>query len=210
MRLERGGFERTRNHWWWRPGWGPGTRYVTFHLTFERAPTLAAEAARIGSLLSGVSGVDVIPPKWLHLTMTGVGFAAELDGGTLDRLAQAVLGRVSSLATGPLSLSWLYLHREGLSLASDPTPWLSELKLAQETAVAAETGAGRTGDEPFHPLVSLAYFTGEVDESALVRAVDDAAPTEIVVEQPMVSMIELNRDRQVYTWRVLAQAPLSS
>ena len=210
MRLERGSFERTRNHWWWRPGWGPGTRYVTFHLTFERAPTLAAEAARIGGLLSEVPGVDVIPPEWLHLTMTGVGFAADLDGGTLDRLAEAVFGRVSSLTTGPLSLSWLYLHREGLSLAAEPTPWLSELKLAQEAAVAAATGAGRAGVEPFHPHVSLAYFSGEVDESALVRAVDDAAPREIVVEQPMVSMIELNRDRQVYTWRVLAQVPLSS
>lgn len=210
MMLVRGGFERTRNHWWWRPGWGPGTRYVTFHLTFEQAPSLSAEAARIGHLLSRVPGVDVVPPEWLHLTMTGVGLADDLDSGALDRIAHAVFARVTSLTTGPLSLSWLYLHREGLSLAAEPTPWLSELKRAQEAAVAAETGASQTGGDAFHPHVSLAYFTGEIDESALRRAVDDASPTWIVVEEPMVSMIELNRDRQVYTWRVLAQLPLGS
>ena len=38
-------FTQTRSHWWWRPGWGPGARFLTFHLTFERAPELQATAA---------------------------------------------------------------------------------------------------------------------------------------------------------------------
>lgn len=32
----------TENHWYWRPGWGPGRRMYTFHLTWEQAPDRAA------------------------------------------------------------------------------------------------------------------------------------------------------------------------
>lgn len=208
MRLDRGAFDRTRSHWWWRPGWCHGTRYVTWHLTFERASALRAEAVRVGRLLSTVPMVDVVPAEWLHLTMTGVGFADDLESEVLDRIARRVIAGVASLRMEPLSLNRLYLHREGLSLAAEPSPWLTELKRIQERAISAELGRPEGAAEPFHPHVSLAYFRGEVDLEALTDALALAPPGALAVREPMVSLLELGRDEQVYTWRVLAQQQL--
>jgi len=34
------------DHWWWRPGWGPGTRFYTFHFTFQDQPVVREHAAQ--------------------------------------------------------------------------------------------------------------------------------------------------------------------
>lgn len=206
--VRRGDFEQTRDHWWWRPGWGPGARYATFHLTFECAPELAAEAARLGPALARIGGVDVVPPPWLHLTMTGVGFTDQVDARTLSKLTDVVFDQLSRLTVDALVLNSVFLGREGLSLVTEPAPWLDELKVAQEHAVADALNLERQPPAPFHPHVSLAYFSGAVDLTALQRAIEVASPRPLVVERPAVSLIELGRDERMYTWRVLDQRTL--
>ncbi len=65
-------FENTRSHWWWRPGWGPGVRYLTFHLTFEGAEDLHDAVRTLTTSLSELDAVDPVPEEWLHMTMTGL------------------------------------------------------------------------------------------------------------------------------------------
>lgn len=207
MELTLGDFTQTRNHWWWRPGWGPGARYATFHLTFELAPGLSSEALRCGRALSRVPNVDVVPPEWLHLTMTGVGFTADLDARALLDLADAVHAEAATLDVHPLTLDGLFLGREGLSLAAQTAPWLTKLKWLQEDVVRRHLGVERAAEQ-FHPHVSLAYFRGDVDVPLLLRAVEEASPREVVIDRPTLSLIDLGRDDEVYTWRVLSQHTL--
>jgi len=207
MRLDRGDFSQTRNHWWWRPGWRPGARYAIFHLTFELALELTSEAARCERFLSGVPNVDVVPPEWLHLTMTGVGFTDAHDPQDLLELAEAVLAEIGELDREPLTLNGLYLGREGLSLTADPAPWLMELRLRQQEMIKRHLGVEHEKQQ-FHPHVSLAYFRGDIDLSLLHRAIEVASPSEVVIDRPMLSLIELGRDHEVYTWRVLSQDAL--
>jgi len=35
--------------------------------------------------------------------------------------------------------------------------------------------------------------------------VEEASPREVVIDRPALSLIELGRDDEVYTWRVLSQ-----
>ena len=100
---QRGSFERTRDHWWWREGWGPGTRYLTWHLTFEGATALHEAAERAGKALSTVTGVDVVPVEWLHLTMTGVGHSGDLDPVTLNEHVDSVFSAASRASIVPLA-----------------------------------------------------------------------------------------------------------
>ncbi len=207
MELVRGDFTQTRNHWWWRPGWGPGTRYATFHLTFELSPELATEAVRCGLSLAGVPNVDVVPPEWLHLTMTGVGSTDDHYPEALLDLADAVFVEVDELDRQPLRLDGLYLGQEGLSLVADSARWLMELKRLQQEMIKQRLGVEHE-EQRFHPHVSLAYFRGEVDLSLLHQGIEEAAPRDVVIARPMLSLIELGRDDEVYTWRVLSQYAL--
>lgn len=207
MKLDHGDFTQTSNHWWWRPGWGPGTRYATFHLTFELAPELSSEAARCARWLSGVPNVDVVPPEWLHLTMTGVGFNDDHEPEALLELAAAVFAATGELDRVPLRLKGLFLGREGLSLTAHTAPWLTQLKGLQEEMIKRRLAVEHAQQE-FHPHVSLAYFRGDIDLSLLHQAIEEASPRDVVIDRPTLSLIELGRDDEVYTWRVLAQQAL--
>lgn len=206
--LTIGDFDVTHSHWWWRDGWGPGTRYLTWHLTFEDAPELhvATEDARGG--LGGLSHVDPIPSQWLHMTMTGVGFITDHDEATVSAHADDVLAVAADLHVAPITFDRLYLSSEGVSLVSD-TAWLHELKALQVAAVDAIDGPVPGTDERFVPHVSLAYFSGEMPRDKVVDAARAAGLQKVVVRRPRMSLLELGRDDQMYTWRVVAQSRLS-
>lgn len=205
---QRGEFERTRNHWWWRDGWHPGARYLTWHLTFEEATSLHDAAQRAGGALREVTGVDVVPVPWLHLTMTGLGFVQDLAPSTVERIAEAGLDAATGLDVEPLVFDSLFLSEEGIAL-STTAPWLQELK-AREGDLVQSVGGPAPSESQFHPHVSLAYFSREISESAVHDALDVAAIGAVVVPAPRLSLIELGRDDRVYTWRVVAQRTLGS
>ena len=58
-----------RNHWWWRPGWAPGRHFYACHLTFEDQPGVQQLVLGYQATLAGLARLDLIPIRWLHLTM---------------------------------------------------------------------------------------------------------------------------------------------
>jgi len=206
---QRGTFERTQNHWWWREGWGPGTRYLTWHLSFEGATPLHEAAQRACEALSTVPGVDVVPVEWLHLTMTGVGHSDDFDSSSLKEHVDSVLSAASRTSVIPLVFDRLFIYQEGVCLSAT-SPGLQELRTLQSELVSAAGGPVPDPDEVFYPHVSLGYFSREISEEALSDALDLADLRPVVVASPRLSLIELGRDDRVYTWRVMAQQDLRS
>ncbi|MFT3889095.1 MAG: hypothetical protein QM713_13155 [Arachnia sp.] len=210
MEMRRGEFEHTTSHWWWRPGWGPETRYLTFHLTFGSEPALAVPADRYAGVLGGLGRVDRVPPSWLHLTMTGVGHAAEVPDEALHALCSRVLDDAAGRADGQSAIVFdtLYLGRDGLSLTGQVPDWLTALRHAQESAVEDLLGGPREWRR-VPPHVTLAYFDGEIDEVALVWGLNDAGLEDVVITRPTLSLIELRRQGHLYSWRTIAERQLT-
>ncbi|WP_308436999.1 hypothetical protein [Streptomyces finlayi] len=50
-----------RNHWWWRPGWATGRRFLTWHLTFAGQDDVHRLAAQYRDALKDVEGLSLIP-----------------------------------------------------------------------------------------------------------------------------------------------------
>ena len=73
----------TDHWWWWRPGWRPGRRLYAWHVTFAGLPAVRQLAAQAQARLAGLPGLDLVPARWLHLTMQGVGFTDEVPGAGL-------------------------------------------------------------------------------------------------------------------------------
>ena len=63
--------QQMADHWWWRPGWLPGRRMYTFHITFDGQPAVHQLASGCQEALRGLGGIDLVPPRWLHLTVQG-------------------------------------------------------------------------------------------------------------------------------------------
>ena len=58
----------------------------------------------IGKLKTGVPGLDLVPDRWLHLTMQGLGFVGETDEGDVDAIVAAAASRVARIKPFTLEL----------------------------------------------------------------------------------------------------------
>ena len=77
-----------RNHWWWRPGWRAGRHFYACHLTLADQPQLRELVGRYQDAIRYQANLDLIPARWLHLTMQGIGFADEISTADLDAVTE--------------------------------------------------------------------------------------------------------------------------
>ena len=203
------GTDVTRNHWHWRPGWGPGRRMYTMHLTLQDAPSAEATIRRVQESLAEVDAVRPVPVQGLHLTMAGVGFTDEVAAGQLHEVSQQVFAGAEAIESTPLVLDSMLIASEAVMFCAREESWLEELLTIQREAVDQVVGRREWG--PFHPHVSIAYADAmtAVDEvrDALADHVAVLEPVEI--ERPVLTLMRLGRDRNVYEWDVVRELSLS-
>lgn len=192
----------TRDHWWWRPGWREGRRMATFHVTLERAPQLHELARAVGPVLDALPEIDPVPLEGLHLTMNGVGFTDEVTDAQLTEISRRVFDGLSDLPHGPLVCGALLVAHESVMVADAHAAWLERLSALQRSVIDDVLGPRTWGS--FWPHVTLGYCTGEAPAAAMVEALLPVLPIgPLVIEEPLVTLMELGRDRKVYAWEVL-------
>jgi 2'-5' RNA ligase len=200
--------DRLRSHWWWRPGWGPGTRYLTWHVLLTDQEAVRAAVARHQAPLLGLEGISAIPEQWLHLTLSGVGFAPELTGAEREHLVRVARRRLRDVAPFEAPLGRAVVHPEGALLPVEGSGFVA-VRGALRSAAAEALGEDRVADRSttFAPHVSFAYADGDAD-AAPVRAAIAGQEPDGTLAVAAVSLLELERDERVYRWRVLARVPL--
>lgn len=65
----------------------------TWHVTFASHPEVSELAARVQTPLAALPGLDLIPGRWLHLTMQGIGFTDEVPEADIALIAEGARKR---------------------------------------------------------------------------------------------------------------------
>ncbi|WP_420870184.1 2'-5' RNA ligase family protein [Micromonospora globbae] len=117
-----------RNHWYWRPGWGIGSRFYTWHITFDGQPEVEHLADQYRHLLSQQPSLDVIPNQWLHLTMQGIGFVHNVTPEDVDAIVAATRARCAHLAPFKLTIGAPHVDPESIQIAVDPVEPVRQLR----------------------------------------------------------------------------------
>jgi hypothetical protein len=86
------------NHWWWRPGWRAGRHFYACHLTLEDQAQLRELVRQYQAAIAHLSNVDLIPPRWLHLTMQGIGFTDDISTADLDMVTERIRERLGEVS----------------------------------------------------------------------------------------------------------------
>ena len=197
-------------HWWWRPGWHPGRRMYTFHITFARYPEVAELAARAQSRLDGLPGLDLIPARWLHLTTQGIGFTDEVPGEDLAAIEATARRRLAAVQPATVTLGPARSASEGITFWVAPERALDEVRAAARDAIAEVWSPDRVLDsEQWTPHVSIAYANATGPSDAYDRALEDANGT-VTVTPSTVQLIALSRDTQLYQWTTRAELPVGT
>ncbi|MEV1321278.1 2'-5' RNA ligase family protein [Micromonospora arborensis] len=201
-----------RNHWYWRPGWGVGSRFYTWHITFDGQPEVDELAGQYRSLLSSQPSLDVIPNRWLHLTMQGIGFVQDVAAEDIDAIVAAAENRCAHLAPLNLAIGVPHVDSESIQIAVDPVEPVRQLRAAIRASIADVWGEDRVPEpaEPYNPHLSLAYTNTDGSAAPLIEALSSAPKLSANAVIDSCQLIVLNRDEGMYVWEPYATVKLGS
>ena len=198
-----------RDHWWWREGWQPGSRHLQWYLTFEGQDALHDSVTDLQKAVAGFAGLASVPLPWLHLTLAGFGEARSMTDEDVCRLITATHERLSGLPDLALVFARVLVLAESVVLVPERDERLADVQRA--ITEAARQVLGEQGDRlsvPFSPHLSVAYAGGSEDAEQVLASLQQVAPAPSVTARPTLSLVEVQRDDQAYTWRLVSAFPL--
>lgn len=200
---------RTADHWWWRPGWGPGARCHTIHITFQDQPALHAHAQAWREILAPFTQLDLVPDSWLHLTMQGLGMRGEVDERDVATIGELAAARAAKLHAFDLTVGAPSFTPEAVRF--DPTPIAGATKLrdAMRSAIGEVWADVPEAAGGFEPHITVGYGNTDVDASEIIAAIERAEIEPITIRIAHADLILLGRDSKVYTWSVTRSLPLA-
>ncbi|GAB2471823.1 hypothetical protein GCM10027030_02820 [Luteococcus sediminum] len=205
MRLAVAEMDSTRDHFELNP-WQDGERRLTFHLTLDGNPELAAAARRVHEALGALPPARLVPVEWLHLTMSGFGRVGEVSSEALAQIEEGVFSRWEEFSHERISYDQLLVAHESVMLTARIDDWLPELARVQREVV--DEVLGQRQWRQLWPHSSLAYMAGAVPAEQLRECLAGvaAALPDAVEARPTLTLMELARDTGNYEWRVLRSA----
>jgi hypothetical protein len=195
-------------HWWWRPGWQPGSRLYTFHFTFASLPPVQKLAADARTRLAAFSWLDPVPGQWLHCTTQGIGFAGDVTETDLFAIAAAAHARLAAVPAATVTITAPHAASEGALCDVIPDGSLDQARDAARAAIADVWGTSRIPEAArWSPHVSVAYANADgpaASVDAALAGIEGATVTLAVLD-----LILLGRDRHVYEWETIDSIPLA-
>jgi len=197
-------------HWWWRPGWRPGRRMYTWHVTFASHPEVSELAARVQARLAGLPSLDLIPGPWLHLTMQGIGFTDEVPEADITLIAEGARKRLAAVPAPATTIGPARIAGEGVAFEVGPQDGLTAVRDALREVIAevrTPHAVPDPDDGTAHVSVAYANTTGPGDayDEALAR---ENGTVDLLVDA--VQLIVLGRDEHLYSWTTRADVPIGA
>jgi 2'-5' RNA ligase len=187
----------------------------TWHLTFDHATQLHQLVSAYQTALASLPGLNLVPLRWLHLTVQGVDYADELPTGQLDQVAETVRRELATMPTFTLTFHDAVIRDEAIALPPAPLDSLHELLTRLRRGISTATGApAHTGPEQthgFHPHVTIAYShtnTPAQPYAEALNTVDTPAATVAITEVALIEQERLLEPDWLYRWTTHSLAPL--
>jgi hypothetical protein len=111
-----------------------------FHLAVGDSGDLANLVGEYQYALEEISGFDLIPREWLHVTMQGLDFVEHISIEDLATLVKAVRAALTEIDPFSLTFDRPLIRPEALVLVPDPVQPLTDLRVAVRTAIEKALG----------------------------------------------------------------------
>ncbi|MFJ9719935.1 2'-5' RNA ligase family protein [Streptomyces sp. NPDC101213] len=198
-----------RDHWWWRPGWDVGRRFYTWHVTFDGQDEVHALADEYRSALAPLGeSLTLIPDRWLHLTMQGVGFVNEVADADVQAIVERARARLAQVPAFDVQLGPAFVDPEAVLLPARPDEPLQQVRRAVRAAIGDVMDEVPEEADGFRPHVSVAYSAAEGPAEPVVQALAGLGERSARVRISAADLIVIHRDNRMYEWETYASVAL--
>jgi 2'-5' RNA ligase len=193
------------DHWWWRPGWRSGRHFYACHIAMGGNEEFRRLVATYQRALEDVPGLDLIPARWLHLTLQGIGFVDEIDDQLLSDVTAAIRDGVATVRAPSAAFHHPVVRPEAVYLSASPSEPIRALKAVVATAIAKvlppPLAVGIGGDlGSFRPHVSVAYSNTSQPAEPILERLSAVQAEPVSLDLDEVSILEFHRDHRMYEW----------
>lgn len=204
-----------RNHWWWRPGWRAGHHFYACHFTLDDQPELRNLVRQYQDAIAHLPNLDIIPARWLHVTMQGIGFVDEISTTDLATVTDRLEKRLRNMKPPTTTFHLPTVRPEAVILKAEPPEPLYQLRLAIHDTVAAALGPSKFSEprpkpNQFTPHVSAAYVNNDGPAQLIAEAASNAAACPITVTFDTASLLVFHRDHHMYEWTQATPLPIGT
>jgi hypothetical protein len=202
-----------RDHWWWRPGWAPGRHFYACHLTFEDQPSVQQLVLDYQAALAGLGGLDLIPGRWLHLTMQGIGFTDQISEDEIAAVTGALQEHFRTVTPPVVTFHRPAVWPDAITLPATPASALRQLRQGAYDVIQAVLGQDRMHEPPetiaqYRPHVSVAYINAPGLAQPIVSALPRARPEPVTTALDSASVLTFHRDNRMYEWTTAIRLPI--
>ena len=173
-------------------------------MLFHDQPAVHELVAAAQARISGLTGLDLIPAPWLHLTTYVVGFADEIADSAIDEMTAQARRLLSVIPPVQISLGRVGYATEAIVLTAEPFDALTPVLNAVRDASRAAGCEGHTDINPWLPHISIAYSNAAIPTAPIIAALGRWLPrTEITIRS--VSLVAQTQVGRSWQWRPVAE-----
>lgn len=199
-----------QDHWWWRPGWREGRSFYAIHFTFEEQPELHRLAQAHRAALADLPTVTLVPDRWLHMTMQGLGFTDEIPTATVSAVVAEAHRTLADISAPEVTFHDVVVADEAIALPAEPADPVRAVLTATREAIGAILGQDSVSEDPqrYRPHVSVAYISADGPALPYIHATATVQANAVRLRLRHVDLIELNRDHRMYEWNTITRLPI--
>ncbi|MFV0428202.1 MAG: 2'-5' RNA ligase family protein [Arachnia sp.] len=151
-----------------------------------------------------------MPEAYLHTTVQRLAqFDADVTAAELTQLGDALNRCLANVHVFELDLAAPQASGFAIECLAGPSPAWNALVAAVRQAVG-QTWGPELPDPPFGPHVSLAYATGDVDDSEIARRLADATPVgRLRIDEVSLVTVTVRPEVGTFDFAVLANFSLA-
>ncbi len=195
------------NHWTAQPGSDPARRQLMWFFTFGDHQEVAELASAAQDRLASLSGLDLIPLEWLHMTTVMAGFADETTPEQVTAMTGQARRLLARTPPAQVTLGRVLYHPRAIMLEVRPHEALDPALQAVQEATRQATGReGRLYHDPWIPHITVAYSNTSAPAAPVIEALGRGLP-EREVAITSISLIS-QAPEQMWTWQPVADVPL--
>ncbi|MFE5669103.1 2'-5' RNA ligase family protein [Streptomyces niveus] len=192
--------------------WPAGRRDLHWHLLPPSTEqTVDALLGPYGDLIR-YPGMEMVLPKWLHVTVLHAGPHAEASDEEIAQMTALV--REAVAGTGPVSLTFSRPSVGTVAIERAARPGAAARALWDATWSATEQVVGERWQllpEIYNPHMTIAYAGADADHAdraAMKSELSDINAGEVTLEFPTLSLVSQRHNHKRITWELLATVPL--